>query len=294
MASRNTPGTAGSRMTKEQRREAAREAALRLREEEARRSKRNVIWVVTGVAVVLAIVVGAIWYIVSSSNKSDAGGNGSTSTAQYEDFAFGEKKFSTDLPKNVNEYGGISVGKELAAGTKNKDVPEVSIYFDYLCKFCNQLESDFGQYLTQLAQDGKITLTYYPVSILNQEFSTMGVMADYYIAENAPEQFTTFHNMVFSDLSEPVFESSDPVAPTFDDLVAVAKKAGVPEDVISGMEKAISSGSMDSLVTDGAKQFTSNGLTGTPAVIIDGKKVANWPTALETAINEAATARSTK
>ncbi len=271
MASRNTPGTSGSNLTKQERREQAREAARKLQEEEARRAKRNKLMAIIGSVVVVAIIATAIYFIVSSGNKR----------AQENDWAPFEPAasvFTEGTPENVNDQGGISVGSELVAGTENEGAPTVTIYFDYLCSYCNQLEASYAEELTQMAADGDITLIYQPVSILGQEFSDLGAAADFYIAANAPEQYLEFHNTVFSEVTQPLFEqdASLPV-PTTEDLLRVAQEVGVPDDVVTGLETTLADGSFQKWVDLAYEQFGANGLSGTPRAIIDGRELVNWP-----------------
>ncbi|MCF2706988.1 thioredoxin domain-containing protein [Arcanobacterium haemolyticum] len=285
MASRNTPGTSGSNMTKAERLAAAREAARKLHEEEKRRAKRNRLLVIIASIVVVALVVAAVAVIVNS--KDDAANSaGSSDAPQYTAFTVGDNALPSALPTNVDSMGGISVGSSLVAGSVNEGKPVVRVYFDYLCTHCNDLEAQYGETLSQMAKDGKITLVYQPVEIIGQKFSTIGAAADFFLAEHAPEQYVDFHNKVFADLSNPVFKKQADL-PTLDDLLKVAKEVGVSDDVVADLKTTLENGSLDSLVEQATTQFTNNGLTGTPSVIINDQKLTNWNTALINAINEA-------
>ncbi len=271
MASRNTPGTSGSNLTKQQRREQAREAARKLQEEESKRAKRNRLLAIVGSVLVVAIIAAAVFFIVRSGNER----------SQEKDWAAFEPAatvFTEGTPENVNDQGGIAVGSDLVAGTENEGAPTVTIYFDYLCSYCNQLEGTYADELTQMAQDGDITLIYQPVSILGQEFSDLGAAADFYLAANAPEQYLEFHNTVFSEVTEPLFaEDADLPIPTAEDLLRVAKEVGVPEDVVTGLETTLADGSFQKWVDLSYEQFGANGLNGTPRVIINDRELVNWP-----------------
>ncbi|MFT0849109.1 thioredoxin domain-containing protein [Actinomycetaceae bacterium L2_0104] len=271
MASRNTPGTSGSNLTKQQRREQAREAARKLQEEEAKRTRRNKLMAIIGSIVVVALVGTAIFFIVRSGKDQSSG-------EDWADFEPAASVFTEGTPENVNDQGGISVGSNLVAGTENEGAPTVTIYFDYLCSYCNQLEGTYADELTQMAEDGDITLIYQPVSILGQEFSDLGAAADYYLAANAPEQYLEFHNTVFSEVTEPLFEEGANLpAPTAEDLLEVANEVGVPDDVVTGLEATLADGSYQKWVDLAYEQFGANGLNGTPRVIIDGRELVNWP-----------------
>ena len=251
--------------------EQAREAARKLQEEEAKRTRRNKLMAIIGSIVVVALIGTAIFFIVRSGKDQDSG-------QDWAEFEPAASVFTEGTPENVNDQGGISVGSNLVAGTENEGAPTVTIYFDYLCSYCNQLESTYADELTQMAEDGDITLIYQPVSILGQKFSDLGAAADYYIAANAPEQYLEFHNTTFSEVTEPLFEESANLpVPTAEDLLEVAKEVGVPDDVVSGLEATLADDSYQKWVNFAHEQFGANGLDGTPRVIIDGRELVNWP-----------------
>lgn len=283
--------SSNNRQSKADRHKAAREQVRALQAEAARRDRRNRMIVIV-ISAVLVVLLGAIIYLIVS-NKEEAqnardiaAGESATGIADTTSFSFGDNAFKDALPKNMNEHGGISVGDSLAAGTENAGKPNVQIYFDYLCVHCNELEKTFGAKLTDMAKKGEITLTYYPVNIMGQEVSLKGAVADFFLAEHAPEQFLDFHNTVFEELSEPVF-SKNAKLPTAADLVNVAKEVGVADSVVNDLKKVLDDGSMDSLVEQATKQFQNNGLKGTPSVIVDNVIVNNWPDSLMTAITRA-------
>lgn len=257
--------------TKAQRRERAREAAAKLREEEKKRTQRNrLIAIIVGI-VVVALVGAAIWYIVSGNKKSaisDAGEQSST-------------EITTKLPQEINEFGGISIGKELAAGTSNSGVPRVSIYFDYLCSHCTVLDDEYAETLRQMAQDGKITLEYYPTSIYpNIPFSADGQRIEFWIAEHAPDKYLDFHNKVFADITIPLFAQPTEGGVQPSDVSALydeAKLVGLSDEQVAQMKQDIDGGAYKELSEQALKQFTKNGFTGTPTILINGKQYnENW------------------
>lgn len=283
--------SSNNRLSKADRHKAAREQVRALQAEAARRDRRNRLIVIV-ISAVLVVLLGAIIYLIVS-NKEEAqqardiaAGESATAMADTTSFAFGENAFKDALPKNVNEHGGISVGESLAAGTENAGKPNVQIYFDYLCVHCNELEKTFGAKLTDMAKKGEITLTYFPVDIMRQELSLKGAVADFYLAEHAPEQYLDFHNTVFEELSDPVF-SKNAKLPTASDVLEIAKEVGVSDSVVSDLKKVLDDGSMDSLVEQATTQFQNNGLKGTPTVVVDNAIVNNWPDALIGAITTA-------
>lgn len=290
MASHTTPGTADSNLSKKERREAARAQALKIQEAERKSAARVRAVTIVSLLLVVALVISAVAFILANK-KNESVEAGSTDSAQTESFAFGENAFTEKMPENVDEHGGISLGSGLKAGSENKDKPVVRIYFDYLCVHCNELEKQFGEELTRLADQGEITLVNYPVAIMGQGFSTQGAIADFYLAENAPQQYADFHNTVFTKLTEPFFENyqkdNETPLPSVDDMIDVAKEVGISDSTIEGLKKAFDDKKWQQLVTDSVEQFRNNQLTGTPTVVVNDKKVQNWNTSLFSAIKDA-------
>jgi len=269
MASRNTPGTSSAKLTKEERRKQAREAARLLQIEEAKRAKRNRILVIVGAIVALALVATAVYLVVANGKKKELSEDWGT-------FNPAATVFVDGTPGNVNGQGGVTFGSSLNAGTQNESAPTVQVYFDYLCVHCNTLENGHSAELSQLAQEGKITLVLQPVGMM-REFSRIGTGALYYLAENAPEQALAFHNKVFSDLTAPLFESGATDDPTAADLLRIAGEVGVPAETLAGLEGVLGDGSYSGYADLAYQQAQANGLSGTPHVIIDGHELTNWP-----------------
>src|SRR5690625_3629488 len=77
-----------AKLTKQQRRDAAREQARKLREAQQRREKRNRLLIIIGVIVFIAIVVAAIVSIVVAANRAPLEGVDERPSVATEDAAF--------------------------------------------------------------------------------------------------------------------------------------------------------------------------------------------------------------
>lgn len=264
MASRNTPGTAESGMTKAQRREQARRQALEIQAAEARKAKRNrLIIILTSIVAILAVAL-AVIFIVQQGKKA------ATATA----------------PEGYTGNGGIVVGKGEnsipTAGVTNKDVPKVTVYADYLCSHCNTLESEYGNKLMNLAAQGKIALEVHPVAILGYEFSSIAAQADYYVSVKAPSYYAAYRSAVFNDVTKPVFKGSG-TPPANDSLLKVAQKVGLPKDVQDGLSDVIKNKTYKAWIDAQNTNFGKAGLTGTPTVLVNGKKIEDWSKVIDEA-----------
>lgn len=267
------------RLTKTQRRDEARAAALKLREQQQQAAKRRrtiAIAVAVGGVIVLAVL---IWTIFAQGNRSSLA-----------DVAL--------RPAGSTLSGGIPVGADGVAGdtaTPAADAVVVAVYSDYLCPVCGVFEQTNGATLDQLRQSGEIVLEYHPVSILDRAsggtaYSTRSATAAALVAAEAPEAFVDFHNALFTN--QPV-ETSDTPYLTDTQLADIARTAGVPDAVAAAIESGEYLGTQADAagkpldqtyvpwVLAATEQASKDlGQLGTPTIVIDGKvldtKQYNW------------------
>ena len=243
------------------RREAAREQARLLREEQAKREKRNRMLIIIGAVALLALVAAAIWAIVSQGNRSSI-----------------EQLDAAQVPANTQPAdGGISVGAPLAAGTANDGAPVVDVYLDYLCTYCLQFEDTYTEYLDQAAESGEATVVYHPVALLDSsgdysQLSGHGVNAAATVAAEAPEHFLAAHAALVG-LGHQVLDSQGSFMPTGEEIAAALAEAGVPQDVADRAGEAPYTEWVEATTT----QFGRDGFRGTPTILIDGEELQNWP-----------------
>ena len=271
-------------------REKAREQARLLKEqEEAKRKRTRIIAGVAGVAIIAAVIALTVILVKNTDTPIP-------STKGSDGLAHSEKVITAQAPANVTEYGGISLGKELVAGTKNEGVPQVDIYFDYACPACNLLGNEYGAALGEAAKRGDITLVYHPVRIHSIPFASTGAGAEFFIAENEPDKYFAFHELVHEKLMTPYLEEKIS-APTAKDVVDIAREAGVSEEncekllqELTQMETAlededVASSPLLTWIVETTEQFAvdsqlsrTDGNYGTPSVYIDGVMSDKWST----------------
>lgn len=267
MASRNTPGTNSPYLTKQQRQQQAREKARLLQQAEAKRARRTRLFVALGSSFAVILVVAAVAFVIWNGTKKGE-----------------EVKPEASPSANVSADGVISVGKGSSEGTtragaKNADKPRVRIYSDYACTHCNDLEKEYGNKLVNLAGKGEITLEIVPLSVLQQKFSDVASQADYYIAEKAPQYYAAFHTKYFADVSAPIFARKKGIPSESQHkkvALDVAKKVGVPDNVLKGLNSALSENRYGPFLQHAAKKFADAGHQGTPTVTINGKRLEDW------------------
>ena len=253
-------------LTKQQRQQQAREKARLLQQAEAKRARRTRLFVALGSYFAVILVVAAVAFVIWNGTKKE------------------EVKPEASPSANVSADGVISVGKGFSEGTtragaKNADKPRVRIYSDYACTHCNDLEKEYGNKLVNLAGKGEITLEIVPLSVLQQKFSDVASQADYYIAEKAPQYYAAFHTKYFADVSAPIFARKKGIPSESQHkkvALDVAKKVGVPDNVLKGLNSALSENRYASFLQHAAKKFADAGHQGTPTVTINGKRLEDW------------------
>ncbi|MFC4553767.1 DsbA family protein [Georgenia faecalis] len=250
---------------KQERRDAAREKARKIREAQQRREKRNRILIIAGVVAFVAVVVVALYSILSQSDP------------QLDEV--------DSAPSTALATGGIPVGASGAAGSENEDVPVVDIYLDYQCHWCAVFEQTNAEALDTLATSGEATIVYHPIAILDGSdtgFPMRAAQAAAVVADQAPEQFTAFNVAVFAA------QGPEGGVPLSDEQIAeAALSAGVPQEVVD----SFGGDAFRDWVKASTAQATEDGVSGTPTIRIDGEDMGgDWqqPGALETAVAEAA------
>ena len=248
-----------------------------MQQAERRRAKRNRLFMFLGSFVVVALVCTAVYVIVTSGKGNDQAKGG---PPQFKQFAHSKSVITASRPKNVTEWAGITLGKgsgdRPTVGAVNEGKPTVTVYYDYLCHVCNDLESQVGGDLVKKAAVGEITLAYQPVSVVGDVFSKKAMQADYYVASKVPEKYVEFHKKFFSDISSSAIKNRK--VPPVGDIVKLAKKAGLSSAQADELEKTLSGDAYGQLAEQANQQFQNDKLTGTPAVIVNGnRQLVNWP-----------------
>ena len=263
---------AEDRLSKSQRREEARLAAQRIKEEQARKARRQRNLAIA-LAVVGAILVGGVaWAIIAQSNEPVLA--------------------DVELrPEGSTLSGGIPVGKDGVAGVTEgaaDDAVTVAVYSDFMCPICSAFEEVNGEMLTELRESGDIILEYHPVSILDQtslgtQYSTRTAAASALVAHEAPEAFVDFVNALF--VAQPA-EGTTGLSDV--EIAGLARDAGVPEEVAATIESSayLGDGADDPAtflpwVSAATSQASKDlGRLGTPTILLDGEKLDtekyNW------------------
>ncbi|MBC7442028.1 MAG: thioredoxin domain-containing protein [Ramlibacter sp.] len=252
---------------KKDRRDAARESARLMREEQQKRDNRKR-WMLRGgigVGIVAAAAIVAL-VIVNSTGPAAAG------------------------PKNMASDGillggdGTSIAavptKAIAADakpiatdqSKMTDTANIAIYADYLCPFCGQFEATNSRQIATWVTAGNATLEFHPISILDNgsagsKYPTRAANAAACVANFQPDSFLDVNTSLFKN--QPKEQTA---GPTDEQLVSLVTDAGVTD-------KEVAACITDRSFTDWVGTATERALKG-PLPNADIKQIKGTPTVL--------------
>ncbi|MBO9627673.1 MAG: thioredoxin domain-containing protein [Microbacterium sp.] len=194
------------------------------------------IWVSIAVVVVL---VGLGSVVVLLNNQATSPGATPTSNSTFD-----------------AKTGAVTIGE-------GKD--KVAIFVDFQCPVCNSFEEQFGPSLEAAAADGKITLEYHPIAILDRysqgtEYSSRSAGAAVCVAESNPDKYLDFAKILFKNQPE---ENTPGL--TTEQLAGFAKDAGA--------DKAASCITDETYKKFGAAQASQHEIKGTPTVEVNGTRL---------------------
>lgn len=203
-------------------------------------AKSNTNWFAIGVSIAVVVVLVAIGgLVVFLNNQATSPGAAPKANDTFN-----------------SETGAISFG----------DGPDtVAVFVDFQCPVCNSFEQQYGEQLEAAAADGRITLEYHPIAILDRysqgtEYSSRSAGAAFCVAESNPDLYLDYSKTLFENQPE---ENSAGL--TTDQLADFASQVGADDAV--------------SCITDetyrkfGAAQAKAHDIKGTPTIEVNGKRL---------------------
>lgn len=266
------------RQSKSERTAAAREKAREIREAQLKKEKRNKLLIGWGiVAAVVAIIVVVALVVTSNIQKN----------APVAD--------EGPVPANGNVHGGVTllanseVAKTEAATVRVADIPsppatppaditapgaeaeagkpvKVVLYIDFICPVCKNFESQYNDTLTNLRNEGKISVEYRALGFLDSRsttnYSSRAANAAACVVNESPEKYADFVNMLFE--KQPA-EGSAGISDA--DLKKMATDVGA-----KSIDTCVEEKTFRPWVKYTTQQASSIGVTGTPTVLVEGKQ----------------------
>lgn len=221
---------------------AQRAAAVRHEQDTRERRRRTV--------VVGAIVLGVIALIVAVAVAVQASRD-TTGTA------------ATPPAGAVDTYG-IPLGAADAPVT-------IEIYEDFMCPFCGQFETAAGDIVKEYAESGDVQVQYKVIAFLDSasdgsNYSTRAVNAVAVVLEEAgPEATIEIHDLLFANQPEEGTKGLDD-----QQLIDLAVQAGASEKDVA---EPITNLRFEQWVKNATDDFSKQGHTSSPTVIVDGEQV---------------------
>ncbi len=247
-------------MTNARTAKSAREKSAEMRAQAQRdQTRQRAVIVSAAVAAVIALVVVAVVIIRTASAEKAATTAAST-------------------PTNLVD-GAMAVGKADAKVT-------IEAYEDFQCPACKSFEDANSEQLSTWIADGTVRVLFRPVAILDRfsstEYSTRSLNAAAAVVSADPTAFEAFHKLLFANQPP-----ENTAGLTDAQLIDYAVEAGVDR---AAVESAITEQTYKPWTLKVTDEFSQKGFSGTPTVVVAGKKLEGFdPASLKTAVEAAAT-----
>lgn len=165
-------------------------------------------------------------------------------------------------------------------GLKVGDGPvTVELYVDFLCPACREYERQAAPVLKRYLDDGRITLIYHPLNILDRlsttNYSTRAGAAAAVAADEGK----------LREYAEALFAKQPPeggAGLTDDELIEIGRSVGLTSDSFA---RAVKSDKYHEWVAYVTAKADERGIRGTPTVLVNGEPIESTPTALTTAVD---------
>ena len=267
-------GSSQPRPSRNERREAAREKARVLRDQQKKRERRNKFLIQGGIIVAVLAIAGLVVSLIVVNNRPAGPGP--------------QNMASDGILLTAGEGGGITAIETpaLAAGEEpTPTVPDESgtvanivTYVDYLCPFCGQFEATNSESIRTMVEEGAATLEVHPVAILTNksagtQYSLRAANAAACVADMSPDAFFDFNSLLFENQPE---EGTSGL--TNDEIAALAEEAGVSK--LSGIQQCIDDTEFKSWVQESTNRALTEpvpnsdlpSIVGTPTVLVNGQQ----------------------
>jgi protein-disulfide isomerase len=259
-----------SRLTKNERREAAREKARILREEQKKKDRRTKVLLQGGIILASIAIIAVIGLVIFNSIRP--AGPGPANMAS-DGIQLSQGAVATTTPALEAGEDPIPNERDEAAG-----VLDIQMFVDYLCPICRSFEETNGAYISSLMENGNTTVEIHPIAILDRlsqgtKYSTRAVNAAACVANSSPNDYYAFHNLLFAN--QP---AENTTGLTDDELIALTVEAGVDDaetiaSCIRDQEfKAWVAASTARALNGPIPNSNVDKVQGTPTVIVNGVK----------------------
>ena len=220
---------------------------MRRERNKADRRQRNIITVVI-VAVVVALIGTAAWAINKETNKPS---------------------LPLVAPATVNADYGITWDAQAATGGEAPaDAVKVVLYEDFQCPGCQAFEAANGTFLQEQVDAGAITIEYRPIAFLDgastNEYSSRAMNAAMCVLDTTDvKTFHDMHNLLYANQPKEGGAGHDDAT-----LIGLAEQTGA-----ENIAPCIEDRKFEPWIRKATTAASAAKISGTPTVLIDGKKV---------------------
>ncbi|MDO5083824.1 MAG: thioredoxin domain-containing protein [Arachnia propionica] len=187
-------------------------------------------------------------------------------------------------PPNATEGHGIQL---VSQDTKpSGEVPHLVIYEDYQCPGCKSREQEYGSVVTQLIDEGRITVeirTAYFLDSVNRDgnakSSSRAALAA--AAADAVGKYREYHKVVFDNQPNEGAGFSDEQL-----RVDFAAQAGITGEALTEFQKLYDDKAYANFAEKSYKAMSENGITQTPTFTVDGKELKFYDEATKSVLIE--------
>lgn len=197
----------------------------------------------------------------------------------------GAAEQATEFPTDAIVYD-----QEAATGEASADDPvDVIVYEDFQCPACAQFDAMTRSLIDDFVRDGTIRVAYRPMNYIDTYLQNASTDYSMRAANAARCVYDTGGGQAFHEFAGLLFDDQQPEgSPGFSEeqYAAYAKQAGV-----RGIDSCLAKRPHEDAIEKVTRRFATSevGEQGTPTVLVDGERVADWsPEGLADAIDEAA------
>ncbi|TQO20569.1 protein-disulfide isomerase [Rhodoglobus vestalii] len=262
----------GSQLSKNERREAAREKARVQRDVQKKKDRRTKLFLQGGVGLALVAIVAVIALVLVNSNQPAGPGP--------QNFASDGVQLSQGFIATPTDAIEADADPIPSVPDEESGVLDIQIYVDYLCPICGVFEQTNAEYIEGLVDNGAATLEVHPITILDrlsqgQRYSSRAVNAVACVADLSPNDFYSFHSLLLSEGVQPEENTS---GLSNDDFITLLDTAGVEN--VPAISECIQEETFRSWVSNSTARALSGPIpnseiaqvTGTPTVLVNGIK----------------------
>jgi protein-disulfide isomerase len=266
-----TVGPGESRPSKNQRRDAARNKATLLREEQKKKDRRNKVFLQGGIAVAAVAIVAIVALIIMNSIRP--AGPGPANMAS-DGILISEGMKAVKTPALQPDAKPVASVPD-STGT----VADIRVYIDYLCPFCGEFEATNSTQIAKWVDSGAATVEIHPVSILTSksagtQYSLRAANAAACVANYSPNDFYALNAALFANQPK-----EGTAGLSNDQIKKIVKSAGVTTSLTQinsciddTTYKSWVLAATDRALTGPLPNAAIPAVTGTPTVLVNGKQ----------------------